>query len=34
MKKIISNILIIMVLLATIIAILGIWGIIDLKNIW
>jgi len=33
MKKIISYVLIIMVLLFTIVALLGIWGIVDLKNI-
>ena len=33
MKKIVSNILIIMVLVFTVIAILGIWGVIDLENI-
>jgi hypothetical protein len=33
MKKIVSYILIACVLLFTIVAILGIWGIIDLKNV-
>ena len=33
MKKIISYVLITMVLLFTIVALLGIWGIIDLRNI-
>jgi hypothetical protein len=33
MKKIVSYILVALVLIFTIVAILGIWGIIDLKNV-
>jgi len=33
MKKVVSYILVALVLLFTIVAILGIWGIIDLKNV-
>lgn len=33
MKKVVSYILIALVLLLTIVAILGIWGVIDLKNV-
>jgi hypothetical protein len=33
MKKVVSYILVALVLIFTIVAILGIWGIIDLKNV-
>lgn len=33
MKKIVSYVLIVMVLIFTIVALLGIWGIVDLRNI-
>jgi hypothetical protein len=33
MKKIVSYILVALVLIFTVVAILGIWGIIDLKNV-
>ena len=33
LKRIVSYILIVMVLIFTVVAILGIWGVIDLKNV-